>query len=750
LLAAARLVTLTGPGGIGKTRLAQEAARASSARFPDGVAFVDLAPLRDPSFVLPTIARALGVDETGNRPITELVTAAVGERRLLLVLDNFEQLTAAASDLAIILEACTGMTVLATSRVRLRLRREQEYPVLPLALPESAANSDAATLSALSQVAAIALFARRARAARPGFALTDQNIDAVVAICRRLDGLPLAIELAAAQARVLTPAQLLQRLERPLDVLGTTAPDVPDRQRTLRAAIAWSHDLLSRQEQALFRRLGVFAGGWTLEAAATVSHLEGDLDVFEGLASLVDKSLVQWHDTGAEPRFSILETVREFALERLREEDDQGLAIEQAHAGYFLSLVEQAYVELVGAEQRTWLVRLDAEDANIRAALVWSLEHRSTESALRLARALWRYWSARGRLIEGRSWLERALMLPGVAEAPLSVRADAHNALGNLLGDSAEYTRARRHYGEALALRRKLADSDGIAGALNNLGIVATWLGDYDDALARYRESLQMWREQRDAFGMALALSNFADVHLAQGDFDGARQYQEEALRLREQVRDAGGSAYSIYSLGEIARLRGDSAEATRYLTDSLARFEALGEKFGLAYIACSLGDLASQAGNTARAADLLSRSLRTRAEMGDKRGVIECLEALAMAAIRLGEDHIGTRLLGAAWAERETLSCPVPPSTQNEHDRVLAGGRTRLGAATVDALHAEGRRLAPEQALMLAYEIVDRLNARTGAAAPEVMSTTAIPTAVAEAPPKAITVAPPEPRETP
>jgi tetratricopeptide (TPR) repeat protein len=539
-------------------------------------------------------------------------------------------------------------------------------------------------------------------------------------------------------------------LARLLDALGTAAQDVPARQRTLRNAIAWSYDLLSRQEQALFRRLGVFAGGWTLEAAATVSHLEGDLDVFEGLASLVDKSLVQWHDTGAEPRFSILETVREFALERLREEDDQGLATEQAHAGYFLSLAEQAYVGLVGAEQRTWLVRLDAEDANIRAALVWSLEHRSTESALRLARALWRYWSARGRLIEGRSWLERALTLPGVAEAPLSVRADAHNALGNLLGDSAEYTRARRHYGEALALRRKLADSDGIAGALNNLGIVATWLGDYDDALARYRESLQMWREQRDAFGMALALSNFADVHLAQGDFDGARQYQEEALRLREQVRDAGGSAYSIYSLGEIARLRGDSAEATRYLTDSLARFEALGEKLGLAYIACSLGDLASQAGDTARAADLLSRSLRTRAEMGDKRGVIECLEALAMAAIRLGEDHTGTRLLGAAWAERETLSCPVPPSSQDELDRALAGGRTRLGAATVDALHAEGRRLAPEQALMLAYEIVDRLNARTGAAAPEVMSTTAIPTAVAEAPPKAITVAPPEPRETP
>jgi tetratricopeptide (TPR) repeat protein len=373
-------------------------------------------------------------------------------------------------------------------------------------------------------------------------------------------------------------------------------------------------------------------------------------------------------------------------------------------------LAEQAFVGLVGAQQQTWLARLDAEDANIRAALDWSLEHGSPESALRLARALWRYWSARGRLIEGRSWLERALALPGAAEAPSNVRADAHNALGNILGDSAEYMPARQHYEQALALRRELADSEGIAGALNNLGIVAAWLGDYDGALALYRESLELHQAMHDSYGKALCLANLGDVLLAQGDFDGAQHNQAEALRLRELIHDTAGSAYSVYNLGEIARLRGDTAAAARYLTDSFSRFEALGEKLGMAYAECSLGDLASQVGDTTRAVHLIERALQTRKEMGDKRGVIECLEALAMAAIRSGADEAGTRLLGAAWVQRETLSCPVPPSTKIEHDQVLTGARTRLGAEAVDALHEEGRLLTAEQAQNLAEEIVDCL----------------------------------------
>jgi tetratricopeptide (TPR) repeat protein len=337
-----------------------------------------------------------------------------------------------------------------------------------------------------------------------------------------------------------------------------------------------------------------------------------------------------------------------------------------------------------------------------------------------------------------------------VAEVPVSVRADAHNALGNILGDSAEYMPARQHYEQALALRRELADSEGIAGALNNLGIVAAWLGDYEGALALHRESLDLRQAWDDAFELALSLSNVGDVLLAQGDFDGAEHNQAEALRLREGVHDAAGIAYSVYNLGEIARLRGDTAEAARYLTDSLHRFVALGDTFGIAYAECSLGDLASREGDIRRAAQMFDHVLRIRREGGDRRGVIECLEAVAIAALRAGEDRVGIRLLGSAGAERETLSCPVPPSTKIEHDRMLAGARTRLGAEAVDALHKEGRLLAPEQAVMLAYEILDHLNARTGAAAPEVVPTEAIPTAVAETRPKALTVAPAEPDKLP
>ncbi len=715
-----RLLTLTGPGGIGKTRLALQVGERLASSFKDGAVFVDLAPLRDPALVLTAVATAFGLREVAGRPLEEIVTEFLRERQVLIVLDNFEHLLEAAPVISDLVAAGREVKALVTSRAPLRLQGEHEYSVPSLRLPGAAERNN---LAALAANEAVALFVNRAQAVQHGFELTNENASAIREICTRLDGLPLAIELAAARVRLMPPAALLVRLERRMPLLTGGPRDAPARQRTLRDAIKWSYDLLAPDERTLFRRLGVFAGGWTLETAAAVTRFEGNLDVFEGLASLVDKSLVQWHDTGAEPRFAILETVREFALDQLREEDNQGLAMEQAHAGYFLSLAEEACVGLVGAQQRTWLARLDAEDANIRAALVWNFEHGSTESAVRFARTLWRYWSARGRLVEGRSWLERALALPDVAEAPLTVRADAHNALGNLLGDSGEYTQARQHYEEALTLRRQLADSEGIAGALNNLGIVAAWLGDYDGALALHKESLELRQARDDPFGMALSLSNLGDVLLAQGDFNGAQDYQEEALRLRELVHDASGTAYSVYNLGEIARFRGDTAQAAHYLTDSLHRFEALGEKIGIAYAECSLGDLASREGDTARAALLLERALRTRTEMGDKRGVIECFEALAMAAIRSDEVRAGARLLGAAWAERETLACPAPPLTQNEHDRALAGARTRLGAAAVDALHAEGRRLAPEQAFMLAYEIVDHLNSKTEAAASDAMA---------------------------
>jgi predicted ATPase/class 3 adenylate cyclase len=742
-----RLLTLTGPGGIGKTRLALQVADRLAESFKDGAVFVDLAPLRDPALVLTAIASSFGLRQVTGQALKETVAEYLQERQVLLLLDNFEHLLEAASVVSDLVTVGQEVKVLVTSRARLRLQGEHEYSVLPLRLPGP---EERHSLVALEANEAIALFVSRAKAVQHSFELTNENAPVILEICTRLDGLPLAIELAAARVRFLPPLALLSRLERRLPLLTDGPRDAPARQRTLRDAIKWSYDLLAPDEQVLFCRLSVFVGGWTVEAATTVTRVDGNLDIFDGLASLVDKSLVQSQETGAEPRFVILETIREFGLDRLRDEDDQGLATEQAHAGYFLSLAEQALAGLVGAQQESWLARLDAEGANIRAALTWSVEHGATATAVRLARALWRYWTTRGRLIEGRSWLERALALPDAAEVPVSVRADAHNALGNILGDSAEYTQARQHYEMALTLRREIADSEGIAGALNNLGIVAAWLGDYEGALRLHRESLKLRQARDDAFELALSLSNIGDVLLAQGDFKGAQEFQEEALRLRERVHDAAGIAYSVYNLGEIARLRGDTTAAARYLTDSWHRFVALGDTFGIAYAECSLGAVASRDGDTRRAARMFDHVLRTRREMGDRRGVIECLEEVAIAALRTGEDQAGIRLLGAAGAERGALSCPVPPSTQDQHDRVLARKRLRLGAEAVDALQEEGRLLAPEQVLKLAYEIVDHLNARTGVAASEVMPTAAIPTAVAEAPPKATTVAPPEPRETP
>ncbi len=710
LLTSTRLVTLTGPGGTGKTRLAEEAARVYTPHFPDGVAFIDLAPLRDSTLVLPTVASALGVEDAGGKSIEEELAAAIGERRMLLVLDNVEQVTAAGPGIAALLAACAHLTVLATSRVRLRLRGEHEYPVLPLALPERRSNGRAASVSVLEDVPAVKLFILRATAARPSFSLTSENMVPVVAVCRRLDGLPLAIELAAARVRVLAPDQLLRRLEHPLDVLGTATQDVSARQRTLRDTIAWSYDLLAPAEQTLFAHLGIFAGGWTLDAAEAITQPLENLDVFDGLASLVDKSLVRRDDSGREPRFAMLETIREFALDRLRQEAEHELAIAKAHASYFLAVAEDARVGLVGAHQDRWLARLDAEEANIRDALAWTMETDSAESALQFARALWRYWSSRGRLAEGRSWLERALSLSGAEAAEPMFRADAHNALGNLLGDIGEYIPARGHYEEALALRRGLGDSDGIAGALNNLGIVASWLGDYDGARALLDESLRIRQTLGDPFGTALSVSNLGDVLLAQGDFVRARELQEESLRLREQAQDAAGSAYSVYNLGEIARLRGNYGEAGRRLAESRRRFQILGDTIGTAYAEWSLADLASRAGDVSRAAALLTRVLRKRTEIGDQRGIIECLEAIGIAAIREDAGLAGVKLLGAAQTQRLSIASPIPPSTRDDHHHDLEAARKRQGPAVVETLLREGRLISPAQALTLAQETLDQL----------------------------------------
>jgi predicted ATPase len=726
---ATRLVTLTGPGGVGKTRLALAVAEPARETFPDGVAFVDLAPLRDPALVPEAVAAALGLNHRGAVPPLETLRRALPGKRMLLVLDNFEHLLAAGPVVTGLLRTGPAVKALVTSREPLRLRGEREYPVRPLAVPDLAAgNWREESLRSES----VRLFVLRAAETETGFALTDENAAAVVGICRELDGLPLAIELAAPRIKVLPAPALLARLEQRLPLLTGGSRDAPPRQRTLRDAIAWSYDLLSPDERTLFRRLAVFLGGFTLDAADRVlgvgSWVLDDEAVgvapavpdptpntqhpapntLDLIASLVDKSLVRRDDLAAETRFSMLETIREFAAERLREDADEAAATGAAHARLFLALAEAAHAGLIGAEQADWFARLDAEEANIRAALAWAIETGQPELALRGARSLWRYWAARGRLDEGRGWLERALALPGAAAVPHDVRADAHNALGNLLGEGGAFTHARAHYEEALALRRELGDDEAIAGALNNLGLIAAWLGDYDEAAALHVESLERRQGRRDPFAIALSLSNLGDVHMARGDFDRARELQIEAMRLRDEMHDALGSAYSRYNLGEIARLRGDTTEATSDLTESLRRFEALGDRLGIAYAEASLGALASRAGDAHRAAALLGRALATRTEIGDRRGTIECLEAIAIAAIRQGDAEAGRELLASAHHQRTLIACPLPPATGADHERELGAARGRQ--ATPSARQREPEVDDWDGAVRRAQEILESL----------------------------------------
>ncbi len=721
-----RLVTMTGTGGVGKTRLALAAAAAASGVFADGAVFVDLASLRDPDRVPERIAATLGLEGQKATSMLDAVRRFLESRRVLLLLDNFEHLLPAAPVVSDLLRTCAGVKALVTSREPLRLHGEREFAVRPLALP--AANG-ATPPAALAENAAVRLFVERAGEAASGFRLAPEQAATAAAICRRLDGLPLAIELAAPRVKALPLPALLGRLESRLPALADGPRDAPARQRTLRDAIAWSYDLLTPEEQRLFRRLGVFGGGWTLEAAEAVGGRESGVggtaeepssdfrpptsdSVLDVLASLIDKSLVQASGNGPEPRFAMLETIREFAGERLRADAAEHDAVHGAHARFFRELAASAHVGLVGSDQMAWLERLDAEDANVMGALSWTLEHDEADAGLVFASCLWRYWATRGRLGEGRDWLERALGRPGAGDADAGARADAQNGLGNLLGDIGEYGAARQHYEEALALRRSLGDDEGVAGTLNNLGLISAWLGEYERATSLHGESLELRRALGDALGEAQSLSNLGDVMTASGDFERAEGFHQAALTLREAARDAAGSAYAHYNLGELARLRGDDAGAERHLRESAGRFGDLGDRLGIAYAQWSLGELASRQGDQGRAAALLGSALETRLDMGDRRGVVECLEGIGLMALRDDAVLTGMSLLGFALRQREAMSCPVPPTSRAEHERELERTRERQGDSAVDDRPRELELTTLQQALAAARDVLDGVSA--------------------------------------
>jgi len=586
-----RMLTLTGPGGTGKTRLALQAAADLVDAFPDGVYGVLLAPISDPDLVALELARVLGVEESSSGSLTEALHAELHSRRALIVFDNFEHVGAAAELLAGLLAACHRLKMLVTSREPLRIAAERQFPVPPLAESE-----------------AVVLFVERARALRPDFALTEETAPIVAEICERLDGLPLAIELAAAWTKVLPPAALLKRLENRLELPAARGRDVPARQTTLRQAIAWSYDLLGDEERRLHSRLSVFMGGCTFEAAERVAGAEGEPDLLESIASLVDRSLLRESEgVGGEARFSMLETIRDFARERLAQAGEEDTFVRR-HALEFARFAEEAGAGLRGDAQVVWFERLEAEHDNLRAAMDSSLAAGDDETALRLGGALGWFWYAHGHALEGCMRLTE--LLAATKGAPEELRARPMYALGVLLDQRGEPERAAELVERSLGVFRQQGDRERIGTALNSLGSIKRVLGDFDAAGSLLEESLAIRRELGDEVRMASSLSNLGIVAFEQGDLDDAEARFVEALELDRAHGNEWGAGAALDNLAAVAIERGDSERARELNSEVLVSAQRVGDQeliaFGLekAAILAATEEQAARAGRLAGAAD--------------------------------------------------------------------------------------------------------------------------------------------------
>jgi predicted ATPase len=700
----ARLVTLTGPGGTGKTRLSLQVAAELLDVFEHGVFFVELAPITDPALVPSAIGQVLGVREGGGRPILESVKAYLSGRSLLLVLDNFEQIVAAASVVADLLASSPGLKALVSSREPLQVRGEREYAVSPLALP---ADGDRISADTLRNSAAVALFEERATAVRGDFAVTDENAAAVAEICRRLDGLPLAIELAADRVRLLTPQVMVKRLEPRLPLLAGGARDLPARHQTLRDTIAWSHDLLDYAECRLVHRLAVFVGGWTLDAAESVCAADGDLDVLEELESLISKSLVKSGDgADGEPRFWMLETIREFALERLEASGEEE-PLRRRHLAYFLSLAERAEPELRRSNQLAWLVRLEYEHDNLRAALGWSLLATDrAEEGQRLAGSMYWFWSLYGPLGEGRRWLQQTLALSDAT--PVSVRAKVLEGTGILAHNQGEYGRAAALQEMALALSRSVGDRFRIARELTSLGVIKEAQGDSLRAAVLLEEGLALSRELGATWNVAMALRNLGRVAVREGDRRRAIALTEESLALSRQLGDTWAIAWALHDLGDMLGRQGDSAQAAVLLEESLTLRRELGDKRGTAWTLNSLARVTQAEGNHERATALYRECLLLANELGEKSRIVNSLDGLARIAEAQGRMERALRLLGAAETLRDTTGASLGPAELDSAERGLQRVPTRAADEASKAAWAAGRAMTLEQAVAYAPGVAD------------------------------------------
>lgn len=735
---AVQMVTLTGPGGVGKTRLALDVASRMADRVAGRLALVPLGGLSDPTLVMPTVAQALGVTEVGDDQASRQLIAHLSGVPWLIVLDSVEHLVDSAPEIAGLIGECPKLTLLVTSRAPLNIRAESEYPIRPLALPDM---SHVPAPDEIAQVSSVQLFVERARATVPDFELTQSNCAAVAAICRRLDGLPLALELAAARVRSLSPTELLGRLDQVLKMLVGGSRDLPQRQQTMSGAIDWSYQLLSPAQQALFRRLSVFAGGWTLEAAETIgasAEVSAD-DVVELLSGLVEQSLVVANVSAqGVTRYRMLEPIRQFAARSVEERGERhDLAID--HVRWCLSLALRAAEELRKPDQQQWLEQLESEHDNLRAALSWSQQHESTNAmGLQLATALWRFWETRGHLTEGRRWLDQALSMSG--NAPADLRAQGLNAAGNLARDQGDLARAEELHRASLTLRQEVGDEYGqaqsltnlgnvmldqgkyehaselyskalslfrdlrkewdIANALNNLGIVLGYRGDYGQAIAQLQEALALREQMGETASRARSLDALGVLMRKQGSLTRARALHDESLKLRRELGDKRGIAITLNNLALVARNQGELPEALRLIEESLQLRQDVGDNYGIALSLSTMADVTRDQGDTERALELYRSALSIQRQIGIYDGLADNLFGIAETFGRLGDPASAARLLGASDSLRESMSQLVPPVNQARYEHTIAAVRDALGPEDFAASWVAGQGLTRDQAI--------------------------------------------------